>query len=237
MLWCFVGVTMSARRSRSWMASLCWQSLWQQFWQPTTSVALVYIVWAEVVANATTRKDPSILLCSAGRCLWCSHSGKDPTKPGGDGVNLSPRCSWFLEVLVLQCEEDEWKFWEMLGVGFRELHGQHFCSLTFSRQDLHCALLSACIWSVQHHVGEVLIFLCVLWEMPRRADVNLSLLVSGWPGKDTFHIAKIQSLRWETIFAFHSSELEVSKHKINPLSSFMLPLEQKKGIFNYTLSP
>lgn len=89
MLWCFVGVPMSARRSRSWMASLCWQSLWQQFWQPTNSVALVYIVWGEVVANATTRKDPSVLLSSAGRCLWCSHSGKNPTEPSGDGVNLS----------------------------------------------------------------------------------------------------------------------------------------------------
>lgn len=161
-LWCFVGVAMSARRSCFWMASLCWQSLWQQFWQPTTSVALVYIVWGEVVANATTRKDPSVLLSSAGRCLWCSHSGKDPTEPSGDGVNLSHRCSWVLEILVLQCEEDEWKLWEILGVGFRELQGHHFCSLTFSREGLHSALLCACIWSVQHHVGEVLTFLCVI---------------------------------------------------------------------------
>lgn len=86
MLWCFVGVAMSARMSFSWMALLCWQNLWQQFWQPTTFVALVCIVWGEVVANAATRKDHSVLLSRAGRCLWCSHSGNDPTKPGGDGV-------------------------------------------------------------------------------------------------------------------------------------------------------
>lgn len=83
------------------MALLRWQNLWQQFWQPTTIVNLVSIVWGEVVANATTRKDPSILLSSAGRCLWCSHSGKDPTELGGDGVSLSHKCSWFLEVLVV----------------------------------------------------------------------------------------------------------------------------------------
>lgn len=71
------------------MALLCWKNLWQQFWQPTTFVALVYIVWGEVVANATTRKDQSVLLSSAGRHMWCSHSGKEHTKLGGDGVTLS----------------------------------------------------------------------------------------------------------------------------------------------------
>lgn len=49
--------------------------------------------------------------------------------------------------------------------------------------------------------------------MPGRAGVNLSLVESGWLGEGTFHIAEIYSPKWETVFAFHSSELEVSKPK------------------------
>jgi len=50
-----------------------------------------------------------------------------------------------------------------------------------------------------------------LWGVPRRAGVNLSFTVSGWVDEGTFYFTKIQPLRWDTTFAFHSSELEVSK--------------------------
>lgn len=65
----FAGMAVLTRNSHFWITSLCWQNLWQQFWQHTAFVALVYIVWGYAEANAAARNGPSI---PAYLCWWLS---------------------------------------------------------------------------------------------------------------------------------------------------------------------
>lgn len=82
---------------------------------------------------------------------------------------------------------------------------------------------------MRHHVREVLLFHCVIVGSARRAGVNVSFAVSDLD-ESAFYIAKMQPLRWETILAFHSCELEVSKQKIDPLSHLTLPRKLKMNL-------